>query len=107
LADLSRDDVLLVGPKGCAARFQNGAWSTTPTGAAKYDLVGLWASGPDEAWAVGGDADGAPIAARWDGREWRLFQAGKRALSDVFSAGGSSSDVWAVGREGTILRFKR
>jgi hypothetical protein len=58
-------------------------------------------------WPVGGEGIGAPIAARWDGREFRQLEAGTRALADVSSAGGSLPDVWAVDSEGTILRFKR
>ncbi|HET9599268.1 MAG TPA: hypothetical protein VFP65_27080, partial [Anaeromyxobacteraceae bacterium] len=61
-------------------------------------LVGLWAAGPADAWAVG--AEGA--IARWDGRALSLVAVPTPApLRAIW--GSAPDDVWAVGD--AVLHF--
>ncbi|MBN2493674.1 MAG: hypothetical protein JXR96_03695 [Deltaproteobacteria bacterium] len=74
------------------------AWAPQITGYANPDLRGLWSLGPDSAWAAG---VGGAIQ-RFDGARWRRYDLGPRDdLNDIWSHG---SEVWAVGRQGAVLR---
>jgi hypothetical protein len=107
ISALSRADLLIVGTGGCTARWQNGAWSDLPPNPA-HEATGLWSGSASEAWISGGDAAGAPVVARWDGSGWTSVPTGSSAsLHDIWSAGRGSTDVWAVGNAGTILRLRR
>ncbi len=66
-----------------------------------YGLSGIWASAPNDAWAVG---IGALL--HWDGTSWSCTNPSldfSANLSDVWGSG--PSDVWVVGSAGTILHW--
>ena len=80
---------------------------------------GIWGTGESDIFAVGGYrgitdtvphtgyADGACIY-HFDGARW-IEQEGVRGLSDGLDDvwGASATDVWAVGEEGTVLRYRK
>ncbi|MBI5486666.1 MAG: hypothetical protein HY905_04995 [Deltaproteobacteria bacterium] len=80
--------------------WDGGSWSELASPiAAEFDAV--WASAPDDAWAVG---CGAII--HWDGTGWtEMSSPAADCLLGV--AGVDASDVWVVGGAGTILRRRR
>jgi hypothetical protein len=71
-----------------------------PTGGVASDLNGVWASGADDAWAVGSYG----TILHWDGHAWWSVPAGATShFSGVW--GSAANDVWAVGSSGAIVRW--
>jgi hypothetical protein len=88
-------------------------------------LSALYAASPSDVWAVGTGGETEPINGgikagggwralprplilRWDGHAWsRLSGPGKNPAASALRAiaGVSSTNVWAVGDDGTILRW--
>ncbi len=67
------------------------------------DLSGVWASSPNNAWAVGGIGHGG-FAARWDGQRWaveRPQDPGTEFWGFSAVSGSGPADVWAVGATST------
>jgi hypothetical protein len=61
----------------------------TPQGNA---LVGVWASGPSDVWAVGGMG----TILHWDGSHWSVSDSG--SIANLWSVWGSGpNDIWATG----------
>lgn len=79
-------------------------WSTLDAVSGDAALSGVWGSGPDDVWIVGGDTTGG-----------RAFHGSTDAWDEVTVPGGSgllvwaygfgADDVFAVGRGGTALRW--
>ncbi|MCK6479659.1 MAG: hypothetical protein L6R43_05750 [Planctomycetes bacterium] len=72
-------------------------------------LYGLWGSGPNDVWVVGGSltGEGPPaVIAHWDGEGWTesvLPEAvGNRTIYKVWGLG--SDDLYVVGQGGLLLR---
>jgi hypothetical protein len=66
-------------------------------------LLGVWGSGPDEVWAVGGQTDRA-LVMRGDGTQWARVDVDADArLWSIY--GVSATDVYAVGEHGLILYY--
>lgn len=64
-------------------------------------LLGVWGSGPDDVWAVGGDADG-PLVLHDNGSGWaRVAVPGGGRLANIY--GFTGGDVYAVGERGLLL----
>ncbi len=73
-------------------------------------LYGVWGTGPDDVWTVGGDPAGIgprPALLHWNGAQWDAAavppEADGRILYKVW--GSATDDVWAVGEGGVILHF--
>jgi hypothetical protein len=73
-------------------------------------LFGIWGSGPDDVWTVGGDVLGfgpRPAILHWDGAEWTAAaapaEADGKVLFKVF--GTAKNDVWACGQLGLLIRY--
>lgn len=100
------DDVWAVGGNGSTVLHWNGSnWLTSELGANNTILQGIWAANRSDAWAVGFDAVTlASVMLRWNGSVWANIGSGTgNALRAI--RGISSSDVWAVGENGTIIRW--
>ena len=88
-------------------------WNAVPSVPIESHLNGIWGSGPDDVWAVGGEwvDDVTHLVAifHWDGTSWtqvldlKQAPAGTEELLHVWGSG--PSDVWAVGLSGTILHW--
>jgi photosystem II stability/assembly factor-like uncharacterized protein len=66
-------------------------------------LLGVWGSGPNDVWAVGGQADRS-LVLHGDGTSWTPFDISSRSL--LFSVYGfSATDVYAVGERGLIVHY--
>jgi hypothetical protein len=90
----------------------SGSWcvdSFFPGEVSSPEFGGVWASGPNDVWAVGWrntaqqqDVNG--FAFHWDGCAWSQAPISTTAgLNDVWGA--SSSDVWIAGAQGTALHW--
>ncbi len=70
-------------------------------------LFGIWGASADALWAVGDNNLGDAVLWRFDGSVWTDATAqlpeATPALSKVW--GRSASEVYAVGQQGTVLRF--
>lgn len=96
-------EVLCGGAGGRLSRGDAGGWKTIfPVTGETRTLTGIWGSAPDDVYAVGGEAS-AGFALHFDGTRWKPepLPAKTPRLTAVW---GSGSSVFAVGREGTILR---
>ncbi|MCU0701998.1 MAG: hypothetical protein MUC96_36310 [Myxococcaceae bacterium] len=98
---VSPSDVWAAGTR--FSHFDGTTWSDFPspvsTGA---QFSGLWASGSNDVWAVGGSTMNGE-AIRFDGVSWArsTLPAGTGFLSAIWGA--APNDVWAVGEQ--LLRF--
>jgi hypothetical protein len=66
-------------------------------------LLGVWGTGPDDVWAVGGQVDRSLVLHN-DGRRWTNVPVDGGALL-ITTYGFTASDVYAVGEHGLILHF--
>jgi hypothetical protein len=84
-----------------------------PPGFAGHTVYGVWSSGPDDVWAVGGFAGRSGFVWRWNGEEWLdlalpddLPRAADGEVPALFKVWGRDrNDVYVVGGSGTILRW--
>lgn len=103
--------VYMAGSTGKILSYENNTFTvmSTPTTAT---LFGLWGSGPDDLWAVGGDANGtigAGVILRNQGAGWEDVTADLPAGGDTTAFfkvwGRSATDITIVGFIGRILHF--
>lgn len=93
VAGTSSSDVWAVGHGGDVLHYDGSTWSRITSGL----LLDVWAISPTDAWAVG-----AYGAVHYDGESWSSVETGTDAtLRSVW--GSSSTDVFAVGDDGTIV----
>jgi len=98
---ISQDDAWIVGDyRNAALHWDGNAWSVVATGHSG-PLSDVWASGPDDVWAVG--AGGTIL--HWNGNSWTRVDSGTTGnLTHVWGSG--PRDIWVVGRGGIILRYQ-
>jgi hypothetical protein len=89
-----------VGAGGTILRLDGGTWvsAESPTTARLISLIGR---GPDDIYAVGGDATGEVL--RWDGERWTAYSSTLEPLSAVWTAPGLP--LYAGGLNGSLTRF--
>jgi hypothetical protein len=99
----------LVGAGGLVLRGDADALAVVPT-ATVATLYGVWGSGPDDVWIVGGVANGAAdpdddLLLHWDGAALtrRALPARGAALFKVW--GSAADDVWLSGEAGTLWHW--
>lgn len=64
------------------------------------DLNGIWGTGPNNIWAVGG----AGTLLHFDGTAWRAVNSG--TTQDLYALWGTdANDIWAVGDSGTGVHY--
>jgi hypothetical protein len=76
------------------------AFDTTSTGA----LSGVWGSGPDDIYIVGGDPVSGEIH-HFDGDVWSEVPLPPGVPLLVWVYGNGPDDIWAVGSRGAIVRY--
>ncbi|MCB9617601.1 MAG: hypothetical protein H6722_34640 [Sandaracinus sp.] len=104
------DDVIFVGDAGTIIRGDGETWTRqeSPT---DQDLWGVWGSGPDDVWAVGGIPflGGRPTIVHWDGEAWSNVEPPTLERANVFAFfkvwGSGPNDVWIVGQRGAVVRW--
>ncbi len=105
--------LLLACSGGTADTADTGTGGTAPvvTWAEAFDtsgagsLSGVWGSGPDDVYIVGGDENGAR-AFHYDGATWSEIEGlPEGAALLVWAFGFGPDDVWFVGEEGTALHW--
>ena len=87
--------------------WDGASWTVVPSphpGSAS-ELLGVWASGTDDVWAVGDWSSSQQVKfliEHWDGSVWTQVPVTDLATPDILRSvsGSSSDDVWAVGVTG-------
>lgn len=110
------NDAWLVGDTGAILHWDGVSLSPITPVTPNHELYGVWASGPDDAWAVGffrtdvgSSIEQRTMIVHWDGASWSVSPSG--ILGPSYSMhlhavwGARADEVWAVGGEGTILRW--
>ncbi|MBK7076605.1 MAG: hypothetical protein IPH44_30365 [Myxococcales bacterium] len=99
----------LVGAAGLVLRGDDAGFAVVPSATAAT-LYGVWGSGPDDVWIVGGIANGAAdpdddLVLHWDGAALtrRAVPARGAALFKVW--GSAADDVWLSGEQGTLWHW--
>lgn len=107
------DDVYFAGSDAHVLRLRDGAFERMSTpGLGKHIVFGLWASSPDDVYAVGGVAGRNGFVWHYDGSEWveldlpdTLPLDDNRDTPQLFKVTGASpDDIWVVGDAGVVLR---
>ena len=82
-------------------------WIDAALGQSLPYLSAVWASGPNDAWAVGGYNDAADSAAlyHWDGLKWSRSNPPAVRLTLRSLCASRPSEVWAGGDSGLLLRW--
>lgn len=100
--------VWAVGQHGTILRWQGDQAQVVGTRSTNRDLLSVWASGPDDVWAVGGSIaqpeSGAALL-HFDGQVWSAdpLERSLTLLRAVY--GNGPKDVWAVGNRATVLHY--
>jgi hypothetical protein len=112
VASAGADTVWMAGADGRVLRHSRASGATVADVLdPAITVFGVWASGDDDAWAVGGNievaSDGSQVW-HWDGTAWTRAEipadaAASRAIYKVW--GRSATDVWAVGTDGVGLHW--
>lgn len=91
----SIDDVWVGGATVMRSTDRGATWTTV--GPPLGNVYGLWGSGPDDVWAVGGSP---AFAARTTnhGASWTPIKLPGKPLDWVYDVSGAGSDVWIVGK---------
>ena len=95
------------GQKGAILHWDGQGW-TQVSGDKETTLVHIWASGPDDVWAVGIDnGDEGGYLRHWNGTKWENQDVS--GSSSLWGVGGTGpKDVWMVGNspkgEGYVIR---
>jgi hypothetical protein len=97
--------VFLGGAGGQVLRYDGAGFERMPTPGTST-VFGIWGSGPEDLWAVGGDGATGGFAWRYRGEQWEEVPLpdGLAASASLFKVWGRGpADVWFVGSGGTIL----
>jgi hypothetical protein len=113
VTNVPADGVWACGSGGRVVRYDaaTGAIDARPVPGVTSVLYGIWGSGPDDVWTVGGgDASGGGPEAElhhWDGVQWTEVAVPEAVRSKVLYKvwGRAADDVWVCGSGGTLLRF--
>jgi hypothetical protein len=91
-------DVFVVGFDGTIVRGSGTTWTAMSSGTTT-PFMGVWGSGPDNVFAVGGGIFGSGIVLRWNGEKWSAMSsaASDRGYFGVWGSG--PTDVFVVGSQ--------
>lgn len=110
---LESGDVYMSGSDAHVLRYRDGAFERLPTpGLGKHVVFGVWASAPDDVYAVGAAQGRNGFIWHYDGQSFVELPVpdgvpldGNADLPGFFKVWGrSSDDVWVVGARGAVLR---
>lgn len=113
--DALAPDTIFIGGAGATILIGDGATFTRQTtpGLAADTVFGIWASAPDDAWAVGSRAGRYGFLWHFDGTSWTAVDlpddvplTDDGELPGLFKVWGrSADDVYAVGGHGLLLHY--
>lgn len=99
--------VFLGGEGGMILRWDGSALTRMETPSDSPIVFGIWGSGPDDVFAVGGLGRLAGFVWRYDGTAWTELELpegfGGQSLFKVWGTG--PGDAWIVGTDGALLRW--
>jgi hypothetical protein len=100
----SATNVFVTGSEGAIVHFDGAIW-TSQTSGTDYEILDVWGSSSTNVYGAVGDDDTGQVGAilNYDGVSWTHAVTDVPYLTGIW--GSSSSDVFAVGRWGTILHF--
>lgn len=96
----SENDVYVVGNNGTILHYNGSEWGLVPTPTSK-NLYGVWGSSDTNIYAVG---RGGTIL-HYDGSSWSDIVSPTNKHLYAIWGNKESGDIYAVGREGTIIRY--
>lgn len=107
------DDVWVVGAGGKVRRYQpsTDTWTSDESVSEVFTLFGIWGSGPNDVWTVGGNLDAPSNGAgawHYDGAAWTRADLPAEAsnISAIYKVWGrSADDVWMVGSKGLAIHW--
>lgn len=85
-----------VGENGCVLKWDGLHWRNENSSTDK-SLQAVYGIGEDDIWAVG------DVIIHWDGTKWAKIMDAENYLHSVW--GNRKNNFWAVGEQGTILRW--
>tara|TARA_R110002096_G_scaffold143328_3_gene299227 strand:+ start:89939 stop:90955 length:1017 start_codon:yes stop_codon:yes gene_type:complete len=96
------DNYWAVGDDGAAAHYDGIDWRPSPT---QVDdrLYGIYGSGPNDVYAVGGSGRG--LILRWNGSSWVEFDEPPSALRSVVTS--PNGPLYVAGNSGYVARYPR
>jgi hypothetical protein len=97
----SANDVRVTTFSSQVDHWNGSAWTSEP--GPEGALYRLWASGPDDWYAVGWNNDGAVIWRRGAGGVWDVVYMNPAAFEFVSIWGASADDIWVASGTGTSL----
>jgi len=104
LWELGSGDIWGVGSVGQIEHFDGSTWSQSP--AIAQGLYGVWGASETDVWAAGavllGPTSQAGALVHWDGLAWSVAMT-IPTVTELAGLWGTGTDVWAVGRSGTIV----
>ncbi len=106
---VSDGSVLVGGADGVILEYRDAVFRPQTTPSSQGTVFGIWAAGPDDVWAVGGDLEGGTGAFVWrrGATGWTNIDLPPEISGDAFFKvwGRGSDDVWMVGSTGTSLHY--
>ncbi len=107
---VSKEEAWSVTSGGAIYHFANGAWADAlASTTAKYSFNAIAGKSESDLWAVGGlNGSVTRTIFHYDGKEWRRREdtPNAQALNAIF-VDPASGTGFAVGNEGTVLRYVR
>lgn len=106
---VSPSDIWVAGDNSTLLHYDGNVWALSPSPYPGGNIVDLWGQRGDDLWAVfwqsrEGDPEDVPLL-HYDGKEWTMRRVyGQRDLWAIH--GRSADELWAVGKEGVILRAR-
>ncbi|GEM_PF-3246471 len=101
----SASDVWASGAKGVVLHYNGSGWSTVVPPSTYDESWGITASTTADAWKAGTDSAGTQGTIQiYNGSTWTTEHTLATGLRDVFAMAGSTTDVFAVGYNGTVLQ---
>lgn len=104
------DSAFAVGNAGAIQEWDGQAWHAH-TSSVTEPLWGVWGSGRDDVWAVGGggDTEGQQTILHYDGEAWAKVPVPQFEQTNVYGFfdvwGTAADDVYIVGQRGAVLHY--
>ncbi len=101
-------EVWMVGEAGLVLRGRGSGFEVLDAGVGDATLFGVWGTGPDDVWVVGGNSGAGTrlandVIRHFDGRAWSGDDAPPPRGAAFFKIwGAAAGDFWVVGEGGTL-----